>query len=371
MSGMDSGLAEAVVVIPSLEPKSQLIEYVSRVSESGFGKVVVVDDGSGANYREIFERIGSLKNVVVLTHPENLGKGAALKTAFQHVQDFGQAHVVVITADSDGQHELADVIGVAKASLASARQGQLKLVLGVRELGNKSVPWKSRLGNQITSALVKLLFGKFLVDTQTGLRAYPKTFLPQLIQTRGDRFEYEMHVLFDLMNKKVPMVEVPVKTVYLDSENSNTHFRPLIDSARIYFVIFGQFFGFASSSILSAVIDIALFALIIDFAFGGSSAPTGVVISVVLARIVSSLVNFGLNKGLVFSNKDKKRRTLLRYYSLAALVLTSSAIGSAVMAQVLEGRVVWAKIVVDSILFVFSYLIQRRWVFQPETEKSK
>jgi dolichol-phosphate mannosyltransferase len=166
-------------------------------------------------------------------------------------------------------------------------------------------------------------------------------------------------------------MEIPIKTIYPDGENKETHFRPLVDSAKIYFVIFGQFMGFASSSLLSALVDIALFVFIIDTFFDGSSDPLSVVTSVVFARVGSSLLNFSLNKGLVFSSQEQKRRTLIRYYLLAVSILTLSAAGSAIMAQVLDGRVVWAKLLVDSVLFVLSYLIQRRWVFKLDSGRSK
>jgi dolichol-phosphate mannosyltransferase len=197
----------------------------------------------------------------------------------------------------------------------------------------------------------------------------PKSILQGQQTVRGDRFEYEMGALFKALAEKVPLLEIPIDTIYLDGKNAQTHFRPLTDSAKIYFVIFGQFIGFASSSILSFAVDIGLFVLIIDTFFEGSSDPQSVVSSVVFARIGSSLLNFTLNKRLVFENRDQKRKTLAKYYLLALTVLSLSSAGSAVMAQVLDGRVVWAKILVDSILFILSYLIQRHWVFRNQPGK--
>jgi dolichol-phosphate mannosyltransferase len=306
----------------------------------------------------------------VITHPVNLGKGAALKSAFQEVSKI-KGLAGVVTADADGQHSASDVLKVAEALIAGARSKRQGLILGTRSLNTKDVPWKSRLGNTLTSALVKLLFGKYISDTQTGLRGIPASMLEEQQKVRGDRFEYEMGALFKALTDKAPVVEVPINTIYPEGKNKETHFRPLVDSAKIYFVIFGQFMGFASSSLISFLVDIALFVFIIDTFFNGSSDPGVVVTSVVFARIGSSLVNFSLNKGLVFSNQGQKRKTLVRYYLLAITVLTLSATGSAVMAQVLDGRVVWAKILVDSVLFILSYLIQRRWVFKQGTERAK
>lgn len=358
------------VIIPSLQPNPSLFGYISELKELGFTKIVLVDDGSGAEFSSIFEQARLEHNCAVITHPVNLGKGAALKSAFALVSSAPDI-IGVVTADADGQHAASDVAKVAEVLVEMDSADRRGLVLGTRTFSANNVPWKSRFGNTLTSFLVKVLFGKFISDTQTGLRGIPASLLESQQSAKGDRFEFEMGALFKALADKVPIREVPIRTIYPDGQNKETHFRPLVDSAKIYFVIFGQFFGFASSSLISALLDIALFVFIIDTFFEGSADPTSVVSSVVLARAGSSLVNFTLNRGLVFSNQEQKRRTLIRYYLLAVSILALSAAGSAIMAQVLEGRVVWAKLLVDSVLFVLSYVIQRRWVFKIEAGRSK
>ena len=363
-----SSRANVAVVIPSLEPTRKLLDYIEQLKELGFSNIILVDDGSGPKHSQIFSSANLQLGCKVITHSVNLGKGAALKNAFVAAESI-EGLLGIVTADSDGQHLAKDVARVADRLIEYHSKDVGSLVLGTRTLNSKAVPWKSRFGNTLTSALVKLLFGKYLSDTQTGLRGIPVSMLEGQKLVRGDRFEYEMGALFKALSEKVPVVELPIETIYPDGKNKETHFRPLVDSAKIYFVIFGQFMGFASSSLLSFAVDIALFVFIIDNFFLGSSDPQAVVSSVVLARVGSSLLNFTLNKRLVFENRDQKRKTLARYYILAITVLSLSAAGSAVMAQVLDGRVVWAKILVDSVLFILSYLIQRRWVFKNGTGK--
>lgn len=362
--------AQIPVIIPSLEPRRSLLAYIDELRALGFTNIVLVDDGSGGGFSKIFEEARLEHGCEVITHPINLGKGAALKSAFAHVAKTSN-YAGVVTADADGQHSASDVAKVADKLLENNSAKANILILGTRTFSAKEIPWKSRFGNTLTSWLVRLLFGKFISDTQTGLRGIPASMLQSQQAVRGDRFEYEMGALFSALTKKIPVIEIPIETIYPDGKNRETHFRPLVDSARIYFVIFGQFMGFASSSLLSALVDIALFVFIIDTFFGGSSGPLSVITSVVIARVGSSLINFSLNKGLVFSSQEQKRRTLIRYYLLAASILFLSAAGSAIMAQVLDGRVVWAKLLVDSVLFVLSYLIQRRWVFKIEPGRSK
>lgn len=360
--------ADVPVIIPALEPKESLLGYIGELKALGFQKILLIDDGSGPKFLHIFAKAKSQHGCQVIQHSANLGKGAALKTAFRRLTK-EEGPVGAVTADADGQHSASDVARIADALLELAQTKRLGLILGTRSLKQNNVPWKSRVGNGITSALVRVLFGVYISDTQTGLRGFPPSLLESQQLVRGNRFEYEMGSLFRALADKVPVIELPIETIYPKGENKETHFRPIIDSARIYFVIFGQFIGFASSSLLSFALDIFLFVLIIDSFFAGGSEPQSVVSSVVLARIGSSLLNFTLNKRLVFENREQKRKTLTRYYLLALAVLSLSATGSAIMAQVLDGRVVWAKILVDSILFILSYLIQRHWVFKNETGK--
>ena len=240
MAATNPSLAGATVVIPSLDSPIHLVQYVEALTASGFRSVIVVDDGSCQYCNPIFDCLRSLPNVVVIAHSENLGKGAALKTAFRSIQDANGSASVVVTADADGQHEVADVVQVAMKAIVVS-QSATSVVLGVRSLGERSVPWKSRVGNRVTRVLVQWLSGRSIVDTQTGLRAYSAGLLRQLTITRGNRFDYEMHVLFTLLRHRIPLVELPIKTIYLDSKNSTTHFRPLVDSAAVFLVTFRQF----------------------------------------------------------------------------------------------------------------------------------
>jgi glycosyltransferase involved in cell wall biosynthesis len=240
MAATNPSLAGATVVIPSLDPPIHLVQYVEALTASGFGSVIVVNDGSCQHASQIFDDIRSLPNVVVIAHSENLGKGAALKTAFRHIQDTNGSASVVITADADGQHRVTDVVQVALRAML-ATESATAVVFGVRSLTARSVPWKSRLGNRVSRVLVQWQSGRSIVDTQTGLRAYPAGLLSQLMITRGNRFDYEMHVLCALLRHRIPLVELPIKTIYQDSKNSTTHFRPLVDSAAVFLATFGHF----------------------------------------------------------------------------------------------------------------------------------
>ena len=147
-------IRETIIVIPAYKPSERLISLVDEISGLGY-RVLVVDDGSGQESEEIFNSVRRISRTRVLTHEVNLGKGAALKTAFNfiHNQDIGFNYIV--TLDADGQHLVSDMQRVAEASWRHPRW----LILGSREF-DKDVPFKSRLGNKITRTVFRMLSGR-------------------------------------------------------------------------------------------------------------------------------------------------------------------------------------------------------------------
>ena len=134
-------------------------------ARAGYG-AVVVDDGSTMDRQWIFAQLEALPAVVVLHHPQNRGKGAALKTAFQTVWTWNDPTAYLVTMDADGQHLPQD----AERVLQEARTHPGALVLGTRTFG-RGVPLRSRVGNALTRVAFHLLSRTKVADTQTGLRA--------------------------------------------------------------------------------------------------------------------------------------------------------------------------------------------------------
>ncbi len=239
------------VIIPAYEPDEKMIRLLQTLQEAGIERIVVVDDGSGNEYRNLFEQAKQL-GAIVLTHAVNLGKGRALKTAFNEVLNRYPEAIGAITADSDGQHTPACI---QKCMEAMEKEPE-KLILGCRNFDQDNVPAKSEWGNKITRQVLKYLCGVAVSDTQTGLRGIPAAFMRHLMNVKGERFEFETYMLLEAGEQKVGICEVPIETVYLN-DNKGSHFNPLLDSARIYLV----FAKFLFSSLSSCIIDLVLFAL--------------------------------------------------------------------------------------------------------------
>lgn len=221
-----------VLVVPAHHPAKNLPELIARMLDTDpliFLAAVVVDDGNEAEWRELFAAVARVPRATVVRREMRGGMGAALKTGFGHALEAYPSAVGMVAADADGQHAPADVVRVARA-LAGAPD---HLVLGARRFGD-SVPLRSRAGNEITRAVFRLVTGVALLDTQTGLRGWPRDLVRRNLTAAGSGFEYQLETLLGALD--APIIEIPIETIY-ENKNRLSHFRPLYDSLRIYRVL--------------------------------------------------------------------------------------------------------------------------------------
>ncbi|MBW1636473.1 MAG: glycosyltransferase family 2 protein [Deltaproteobacteria bacterium] len=225
-------MKSVIIVIPAYQPDSELLLVLEQLEQRCVSKVLVVNDGSDPFHDPLFSRAAEYPQVKVLCHPENMGKGAALRTGFKFVMDREPTAANVVTADADGQHRPEDICRVS----AACENNPDSLILGAREF-NGCVPLRSRLGNSLTRWLYNTLFQQNLSDTQTGLRGIPVNVLASLLTLTSGRYSYELEMLLLLNQQQLPIVEIPISTVY-ENNNSSSHFRPLRDSLQIYLTLF-------------------------------------------------------------------------------------------------------------------------------------
>ena len=357
-------LSKISIVLPSLDPDEKLTAVIDGLLEYGFTDIILINDGSKPENLHYFEDAAAAHPEVHLLHHEvNRGKGAALKTAFRYFLENRPDGIGVVTVDGDNQHHPEDTRACAEHMIATNR-----CVLGVRDFSLSHVPARSRMGNRITSMVFKIFVGMTISDTQTGLRAIPTHDLKTLVQVYGDRFEYETNTLLAMKENAIAFDEVKIRTVYIE-ENKSSHFRAVRDSWRIYKLILAHFFKYTISSILSAVVDLGLYTLL---SWLLQNTLTGLLLTAVptaIARVISSMCNFFMNKKLVFNSRVSTGKAMLRYYALAVpqfllqLLLTDGVyvlLGISSSATFLRALIYFA---VMCVLFVASYMIQQRWVF--------
>lgn len=349
------------VIIPSLSPDDKLLSLLADLKEAGFEHVLLVNDGSTSEYDHYFATAKDEYGCTVLTHAVNQGKGRALKTAFNYLLAECPDCLGAVTVDSDGQHRIADVINVAKATVEHPES----LVMGCRDFSpsNTGIPPRSRFGNVTTSRVLRLLCGITLSDTQTGLRGFSPQAMRRFMKTNGERFEFEMNMILDAKEYGMPLLEVPIETVYIE-ENRTSHFNPLKDSVRIYSV----FAKFIVASLSSFVVDIALYAffcwLLSTVIVPDVTMENIIVIAVFAARVLSALFNYVVNRNNVFKSKGRKRSSLWRYALLCVVQVSISAFATRGLYALLHWGETILKVLVDMVLFLLSFRIQRSWVFR-------
>jgi len=334
-------------VIPAYRPPDGFVPYVETLLGTGCPLVIVVDDGSGESYAKQFDQLERLPRVVLLKHPINLGKGAALKTAFHRVTiDYAAAYNGVVTLDADGQHGLSDCLQVVSA----LAQDPESIVLGTRTFAD-DVPWRSRYGNIFTRNLFRLLYGQAVSDTQCGLRGLPMSFLPGLLKIPAQRYEFELDALILAFRAGRRPVEIEIDTIYVD-DNAGSHFNPTFDSIRIYFVLF----RFMLSSVAAYILDITVFYI----AFAASQS---IGYSLIAGRILATALNFYLNRNFVFSYRRKVLSTLTKFLSLVVFIAVASFAMITFFVDTFGVNILVAKVTAESGLFIFSFLAQRYVVF--------
>ena len=345
-----------VIIIPSLEPDDKLVPYINELLGAGIKKIIVINDGSSQKCTDIFDTIANIESCTVLTHDVNRGKGAAIKTALKFYRENCSGFSGVITVDADGQHSVKDVLRMCK----TMDEHPDSFVLGCREFG-ENTPSKSLFGNRVTSVFMRLLYGISLKDTQTGLRGIPDFMVDGLLHVRGTRYEYELNMLIYAKGNTIPFVTIPIETIYFNN-NAGSHYRPVVDSARIFIRVLNGLIQFSASAIISAIIDIGIYTILTTAIADHLPLFLMLLISFVSARAVSSGLNFALNRRLPSSQNKNISDTMPKYYTLVVLQMIVSFLCIWGLCELNYDEVA-VKIIVDCILGLISYQIQLRWVF--------
>ena len=353
---MEKNLIAAVVPVYNPEPG---LLALCRNLQAKFPLVVVVDDGSRENVSD-FSRLGA--GVVLLRHEANQGKGCAIKTALDWLRRERQDVRVAVFADGDGQHRIEDICAVAEKAAASN-----DVVLGVRDFTKSAIPFRSRFGNVLTSFLVRMIFRFRIYDTQTGLRAIPARLFERMINLEGKRYEYEMRLFGLLRHAHERLAQVPIETIYLEN-NRASHFRPIRDSVLVYRGLFGTAFPkFICSSLLGFLVDNLVFTgVLMGLERTDLNRAKMIFGALAVARLVSATTNYFVNLKCVFSSRAHGGRSFVKYWLLVALIALLSYVGTTALTAALDLHgviITMIKVAVEIVLFVLSYVLQKKWVF--------
>ena len=223
---MEQALARApdrhkiAAVIPAYQEKKHIGDVVRRTRDK-IDNVLVVDDGSNDKTAERAREAGA----EVIVHPQNRGKGEAIKTGLRHFLNRQFDWVFIL--DADGQHRPEEIDRFLAAAVSAAEP---KLILGNRMNDVSSMPLVRRIVNRYMSKKISRVCRQDIPDTQCGFRMLHRQLIPDLLEG-ADRFEYESEMLIIASRKGFRIDSVPISTVYSD-EVSSIH--PVRDTLRFF-----------------------------------------------------------------------------------------------------------------------------------------
>jgi UDP-N-acetylglucosamine---dolichyl-phosphate N-acetylglucosaminyltransferase len=190
------------IAIPAFNEGKIIKSVLESINNEGYKDIVVANDGSSDNTHEQASALAT-----VVTHVINRGKGAATKTAMEAAVLLGAD--IVVTIDADGQHNPKDI----QKLITPIEAGKADVVLGSRMLNPKGMPVDRMILNTLGSIITFILFGLYVSDSQSGMRAYSKKAISR-IDTKLDKYEFESEVISEIKNKKLAFKEVPISVIY-------------------------------------------------------------------------------------------------------------------------------------------------------------
>lgn len=209
-------------VIPAYDAAGTIGALVKRIKATGLD-VVVVDDGSTDRTASVASSEGAL----VISHLRNQGKGSALRTGFEHA--LRARYDGVVTLDSDGQHDPADIPHLIRAGEVQ----HAGIVLGDRMTNGSRMPPVRRWTNRLMSAIVSALARQPIPDSQCGFRLIRREVLER-VPLRARRYELETELLCAAAKRRWKIISVPVQCIYRDQRSL---IRPVRDGMRFLGVI--------------------------------------------------------------------------------------------------------------------------------------
>lgn len=335
------------IVIPTLNPDVDLLENFVKNLKKDFKNILIVNDGCRKEYDDFFENLEK-DGVEVIKHYINMGKGRALKDAFNYLLNKYPKLEGIVTADSDGQHSIKDI----KKCAELVKKNPESLILGSRDFDQENVPKRSRFGNKLTRGVLKSTVGITLKDTQTGLRGLSKEVMTKFVTTDGERFDYETKQLIDCAYLNVDIIEYKIETIYINN-NAESHYNAVTDSIRIA-KMFMKFFFYSFTYWL---FDLLIFALILCFKDGANA----ILISTIIARIIASVYKYITSERLKCKGNAKKIITYI-IKSFVQMIL-SGAIVQLICASLTNPSIIWVKIIVDILIFVSTILVINKIAF--------
>lgn len=343
---------EILIIIPAYNPPIKLFEALLTKLEGAFKHVLIVNDGSDESFNDFFKKLE--KKYHVLKHEYNLGKGEAIKTAYKFAYDNYKDVLAYVVIDCDNQHDIEDMINCCKAAIERPDS----LVIGVRDFSLDTVPFKSKAGNKITRLMFKWLFNKDITDTQTGLRAISPTIVNKLLAVSGSRYNYELKCLITCCEENIPIVEVPIKTIYIEN-NKESRFNPVKDS----FIIYKEFINYYLRLFIPYLISLLVFLIVFYFMNSNNDLKALIIVNII-AGIINIVTNIIMNYRNIYKHNNLGNNLVYILKKILKIFIAGFIIY--ICYNLLNINLLLSKVLVDIILTIIIFLIFRNVGFKNE-----
>ena len=317
--------SKMVILIPVYNPRERIINYVKKLKEKNYD-VVVINDGSDENYHAVFERM--VYDCKIINYPHFKGKGYALKKGYQYVKE-----------------HLKDKKGI----LILENEYDLKLVDQMSQSINEDASkfyFVHHQGKKILSQLFSLIYNQKFINVDSELFGFSTSYLDEMLEV--DENCYEVQALIDQVQNQHDIEEIKELIRFNIAELVPKH-----------------------SSIISSIIDVLLAWILLDvLKMWMTSDFWRIALASLIARVISTIVNYVVNKKYVFKGKTNNRQTAIRFLILTVIItiLSTLFVYVASIFNIMSEKL--AKPVGDLLLFLLSYSAQTKWVFKNNESKN-
>jgi len=211
------------IVIPAYNEAPVLGKVIEEIRKNGFNHIIVVDDGSTDNTRDVLQK----KEVLSVRHSLNRGKGAAIKTGFEASRLLGAD--IVVTFDGDGQHDPVDI-----APMSRLISEGYDVVMGKRDYREKHIPRYKVIGNKLGNLITWVVYGLWVSDSQFGLRAYSRKAIDK-IRLTSDRYEFDSEIIREIARHGLKHCEMTAHVRYTDYAKSKKNKQSVISAVKMVF----------------------------------------------------------------------------------------------------------------------------------------
>ena len=357
-----------IVIITVNDTDNKLPDTVGALS--GGGVRFVIAENCGEENAAAFLVLAAREDVSVIHLPRGSGRGAALKAALSHAKGICSANECVLTL---AENALSPAPAAKAVAEAWEKQGAGLVIGGFDDDRRMKLP--RRLSTKLRRSIFAFTSGARVRDIESGLRAFSSDLIPELLDLKGESYDFELAALFHAQRQRYDFTELE----FGPSTGPLPDRRKLSDSWHVYRTILAfmlSSFGCSVIDYITVMVTSTLLPLL-PSAIRADSATALLpilgltvdtkLIALVLGRTVGSTCNFLFNRKLVFRSPGWS--SMIKYFTVVAGLLAANYLLIHLITG--EGGVpLWlAQPVVQTALYPLNFLLQRKWVFRAEEKK--